>query len=132
LWRADAHVAYEEAALYNAGFSNGKPDVEAVRGGHAQNVSLPLTAPALVLWVDILGIRAGDQIRFRIFGPDGAVVLDKERRVGQTQARRFFHAGQRLRSKAWSSGAYTGQITLTRTLDGHPMEYSVNRTVTIQ
>ena len=76
LWRAAAHVSYEDVALYNAGFSDGKPDVEAIRGGNVQSVSLPPTAPALVLWVDILGVQSGDQVRFRILGPDGRVILE--------------------------------------------------------
>jgi murein DD-endopeptidase MepM/ murein hydrolase activator NlpD len=132
LWRADAHAVYEEVALYNAGFSDGKPDVEAIRSGRVRDQPFQPTAPALVLWVDLLGVQADDRVRFRVVGPDGGVVLDKEQRVDRTQARRFSYAGQRLRSNAWSSGPYTGQVTLTRTLDGHVTEYSVNRTVTIQ
>jgi Peptidase family M23 len=132
LWQAGAHVSYEEVALYNAGFWDGQPDVEAVRSGRVQDGSLPPTAPALVLWVDIFGVRAGDRVRFRITGPDGQVILDKEDPVGRTQARRFIFAGQRLRAKAWASGSYHGQVTLTRALEGRPVEHSINRTVTIQ
>ena len=132
LWRADAHVAYEEVALYNAGFAGSRPDVEAIRSGRVQDAPLPPTAPALVLWVDILGVQSDDRLRFRIIGPDGQVVLDKERRVDRTQARRFMFAGQRLRTDAWPSGSYSGQVTLTRTLDDSPMERSITRTVTVQ
>ena len=132
LWRVDAHVVYEEVALYNAGFSGEKPDVEAVRGGSVQNTSLLPTAPALVLWVDAFGVQSGDLFRFRILGPDGRVILDKEEPVGRTQARRFLFAGQRRQATAWPPGSYSGQVTLTRMLDGHPMERSVSRTVMIQ
>jgi murein DD-endopeptidase len=132
LWHADAHVAYEEVALYNAGFSDRRPDIEAIRNGRVQQTALSPTATVLVLWVEMLGVQAGDQVRFRISGPDGQVILDKEEPVSRTQARRFVFAGQRLRSNAWAPGTYSGQVTLTRVLDGHLMEYSVNRTVTIQ
>jgi len=131
LWRADAHVAYEDVALYNAGFWDGQPDVEAIRNGRMQNGPLPSTAAALFLWVDLLGVQAGDRVRFRISGPDGRVILDKEEPVSRTQARRFIFSGKRLQANAWSSGTYSGQITLTRTLDGQPMEHSVGRTVLI-
>jgi hypothetical protein len=132
LWRADAHVAYEDVALYNAGFWDGPPDVEAIRSGKLQKGPFPPTATALVLWVEMLGVQADDRIRFRITGPDGRAVLDKEERVGRTQARRFMFAGQRREVTAWALGIYSGQVTLTRALDGHLMERSINRTVTIQ
>jgi hypothetical protein len=40
--------------------------------------------------------------------------------------------GRRLQANAWSSGTDSGQVTLTRELNGHPMERSISRTVTIQ
>ena len=132
LWRADAHVAYEDVALYNAGFSDSRPDAEAIRNGHVLDSSLPPTATALFLWVDLLGVQAGDRIRFRISGPDGQVLLDKEEPASRTQARRLIFSGKRLQANAWSSGTYSGQITLTRTLDGRAVERSVSRTVMIQ
>ena len=93
---------------------------------------LPPTAPGLVLWADMLGVQAGDRVRFRIVGPDGGTVLDKEERLGRTQARRFLFAGQRRRADVWSPGAYVGHVTLMRALDGQQVERSVTRTVTIR
>ena len=132
LWRADVHISYEYVALYNAGFWDGQPDVEAIRNGRVSNRPLPPTATALVLWVDVFGIQAGDLVRFRIIGPDGKAILDKEEPVDRTQARRFMFAGQRRRADTWSPGTYSGQITLTRALDGHLVERSISRTLTIQ
>ena len=132
LWRADAHVAYEEVALYNAGFSDGRPDVEAIRSGRVQQVALSPTATALVLWVEMLGVQAGDQVRFRVTGPDGQLVLDKVDRVTRTQARRFSYAGQRLLSSSWTPGTYSGQVMLSRMLDGQSIERSVSRAVMVQ
>ncbi|HEX3203965.1 MAG TPA: M23 family metallopeptidase [Nitrospiraceae bacterium] len=132
IWRTDAHVAYEEVALYNAGFWNGEPDVDVIREGREQDESLPPTSKALVLWVDILGIQAGDRVHFRMSGPDGQVILDKDERVDRTQARRFIYAGRRLQTSAWPSGTYTGQITLTRAVDGHPLKESLTRAVRVR
>ena len=132
LWQADAHVAYEEVALYNAGFWDDQPDVEAIRSGRVSDRPLPPTVTTLVLWVDVFGVQAGDRVRFRIIGPDGQAILDKEEPVDRTQARRFMFAGQRRRVDAWSSGSYSGQVTLTRALDGQLMERSINRTLTIR
>ena len=132
LWRADVNISYEYVALYNAGFWDGQPDVEAIRNGRVSNRPLPPTATALVLWVDVFGMQAGDLVRFRIIGPDGKAILDKEEPVDRTQARRFMFAGQRRRADTWSPGTYSGQITLTRALDGHLVERSISRTLTIQ
>ena len=132
LLRADAHVAYEDVALYNAGFSDSRPDVEAIRSGRLKDGSLSPIAAALVLWVDVFGVQAGDRVRFRINGPEGRVILDKEELVSRTQARRFMFAGQRRQGNGWLPGTYSGQVTLVRTVDGHPTERSVSRTATIQ
>jgi Peptidase family M23 len=132
LWRADAHAAYEHVALYSAGFWNEKPDVDRIRAGHIQDGSLLPTSKALVLWVDIFGVQAGDGVRFLVHGPDGGVVLDKEERVDRTQARRFAYAGRRLQRSVWPSGVYSGDVTLTRTVDGARMQWTVTRTVAVR
>ena len=132
LWQADAHVAYEDVALYNAGFWDDQPEVEAIRRGRVSERPLPPTATALVLWVDVFGVQAGDLVRFRIIGPDGQAILDKEESVDRTQARRFIFAGQRRRAGTWSPGTYSGQVTLKRAFDGHLVERSISRTVKIQ
>jgi len=132
LWQADAHAVYEDVALYNAGFAGSIPDEEAIRSGRMQDESLPQTAAALFLWVEMFGVQAGDQVHLRITGPDGHMMLDKEERVDRAQARRFMFAGERRQVYGWPSGIYSGQITLTRALDGQVMEQSVSRTVIIQ
>jgi len=132
LWRADAHAGYEEAALYNAGFWDETPDVEAIREGKRLEGTLTATSPALVLWVDIFGIRAGDRVRFRIDGPDGRLVLDKEEQIHRTQARRFIYAGRRRQGNVWPSGVYRGEVRLMRTTDREPMQWSVARTISLQ
>ena len=132
LWHDDTHAAYEHTALYNAGFWNDQPDVDRIRAGHRQDESLSPTSKALVVWVDIFGVQAGDRVRFLIHGPDGGVVLDKEERVDRSQARRFAYAGRRLEKGVWPSGIYSGDVTLTRTVDGQRMQRTVTRTVAVR
>ncbi|TAJ34889.1 MAG: M23 family peptidase [Nitrospirae bacterium] len=130
LWRQDQAVAYEEVALVNAGFSPGQPDIAAIRNGDGSEATLPSTAQAVVLWVDILGVQAGDRVRFRIHGPDQALVFEQEQPIERTQARRFAFAGTRRRAEVWPAGVYTGQVTLIR-LQGDEPEHTMTRTVTI-
>lgn len=132
LWRADLSVPYEEVALYNAGFSADKPDLAAIRRGEVEDGPLPSTAPALVLWVDIFGVEAGDRLAFRVIGPDGKLVLEEEQKIEKTQARRFAYVGKRLKKDAWPAGTYTGVVSLTRTVEGGEFRREVTRTATIR
>jgi hypothetical protein len=132
LWRADLSVPYEEVALYNAGFSAGKPDMAAIRNGKRDDGPLVATAPALVLWVDIFGVEAGDKLWFLITGPDGKPIFEHVEQIEKTQARRFVFAGKKLTVPTWPAGSYTGRATLMRKMDGHEMKSEVTRTVTIR
>ena len=132
LWRADAQVAYEEVALYNAGIAGGPPNIEMIRSGHADSLTPNAQSPALILWVDIFGVEVGDQIRFRLIGPDNTLVFENEQRVDRRQARRFVYAGTKRQSVSWAAGVYTGQVTLKRAEQGRTAEHSISRTITIQ
>lgn len=132
LWHADAHVAYEEVALYNAGIASGPPNVEMIRSGHADSVTPNAQSSALVLWVDILGVEAGDRIQFRILGPENRLVFENEQRVDRRQARRFVYAGKKRQGVIWPSGTYTGQVTLKKNENGGSREYRISRSTMIQ
>ncbi|MBM4122533.1 MAG: M23 family metallopeptidase [Nitrospira sp.] len=132
LWRADLSVPYEEVALYNAGFSAGKPDMAAIRNGKRDDGPLAATAPALVLLVDIFGVEAGDKLWFLITDPDGKPIFEHVEQIEKTQARRFVFAGKKLTIPSWPTGTYTGRATLTRKMDGQEMKSDITRTVTIR
>jgi hypothetical protein len=132
LWRADAQVVYEEIALYNAGIAGGPPNVEMIRSGHADSLTPNGQSSALVLWVDIMGVEAGDQIQFRLIGPDSKLVFENEQRVDRRQARRFVYSGKKRQGAFWLAGTYTGHVTLKRDENGKVAEYRISRTVTIR
>ncbi len=132
LWRAGQPVSYEPVAFYNAGFAAGEPNVEAIRKGERTEGPLPSTVPALVLWVDMLGVQAGDQLRFRIVGPDEKMVLDEEQTIEKTQARRFAFMGKKRAPQPWPAGTCTGLVTLTRAAEGAELTREATRTVTVR
>ncbi len=129
LWRDPARPGYEPVALYNAGFATSPPDIEAIRAGTRDDGPYAPDTPALVLWVDMFGVRAGDRVRLRIEAPDGSVLLDTEQPVERTQARRFVFVGVRLRTARWMPGEHVGTITLRRAGDG--VERSLRRTLEV-
>lgn len=132
LWRDDLNLAYETIALYNAGFASGAPDIEAIRRGEPVAQPFSLNAPALVLWVDMLGVEVGDRLQFRITQSDGRAVFEGEQKIEKTQARRFVYAGIRRKANAWTAGTYTGELTHTRVAEGQSLINRVMTTVVLR
>lgn len=131
MWRANQPVLYEPFALYHAGIAGNAPPIDAVRAGSIGDQLASATSAALVLWVDMLGVVAGDRVRFHLTGPDGLVVLDHETTIPKTQARYFAFAGARRHTDIWRPGTYRGEITLVRVSQGQPLRGAVQRTMTI-
>ncbi len=135
LWKPDVleKLAYRPTALYNAGFATAAPKPKAMRDGRYRDKVLPRETPALVLWVDMFGIRAGDTLTFSITAPDGKRILKNSRTIKKTQARRPAYAGVRRTKPPWPAGVYKGEIRLVREngLDGRE-EYSTTRQVTLR
>ena len=129
LWR-DPSVTYEDVALYHAGFASEEPQINAIRRGNAVTEQLSADAAALVLWVDLFGVQAEDQLRFRITAPDGRILLDREERIDRTQARRFMYVGIKRQGLPWPSGTYHGALQLHRGRGEHA--YIRTRNVTVQ
>lgn len=127
LWRSDLDLAYETVALYNAGFAAGKPDIATIRNGAPTAKPFPVNAPALVLWVDMFGVEAGDRVKFRITQPDGRELFAGEQQIEKTQARRFAYIGIRRTGLDWPVGIYTGEVTHTRIESRQP---TTNKIVT--
>ena len=132
LWRDDLNLAYETVALYNAGFASGAPDIEAIRRGEPGAQRFSVNAPALVVWVDMLGVEVGDRLQFRITQSDGRAVFVGDQKIEKTQARRFVYAGIRRKANAWTAGTYTGEVTHTRVAEGQSLIKRVMTTVVVR
>jgi hypothetical protein len=132
MWHTNQAVSYEPFALYHAGVAGSPPEIDAIRAGKMEDPPPSRTSAALVLWVDILGVEAGDRVRFHLTGPDGVVVLDHMTAIAKTQARHFAYAGARRKADPWPPGTYRGEITLVRDSQGQVLRGSVQRTITIR
>jgi hypothetical protein len=119
-------------ALYHAGFADDPPDVAMIRQGVQPIASLAPDALAMLLWVDIVGVQAGDVLRFQLINLFGRVIMDREQSFARTQARRFACLGLRRSAAAWSVGPYVGTITLTRKKDDQLVQRSVTRTMNVE
>ncbi len=135
LWKPDVleTLAYRPTALYNGGFAATAPKPKAMRDGRYQDKVLPRKAPALVLWVDMFGVKAGDKLTLSITGPGGKKILKYSNTIKKTQARRYAYAGVRRKMALWPGGVYKGEIRLVR--ENGPKgreEYSTTRQVTLR
>ena len=135
LWKPGVleKLAYRPTALYNGGFAPTAPKPKAIRDGRYRDTVLPRKAPALVLWVDIFWVKAGDKLMLGITGPNGETILKYSKTIEKTQARRYAYAGVRRKTALWAAGVYKGEIRLVREngLDGRE-EYSITREVTLR
>ena len=116
LWRAEVMAAldYQPVVLTNAGVATAAPEMEDVARGWHQRATLPVTAPALVLWVEGYWLEAGDRAHLTLTGPDGSAVVDHTVELEKGWRRWFQFAGAKRPGAAWPPGSYRGEITLER------------------
>jgi hypothetical protein len=115
LWRAEvaADLPYAPGAVYNTGFAPEAPDAQGVRSGRYRNAGvLSAGARALVFYVEVFGVSAGDSLDLRLIGPDGATLAQRHVPIAEPQARRFAYIGVRRTAAAWTPGVYRGEARL--------------------
>ena len=133
LWQPDALalLAYQGAALYNAGFADEAPLGENIIEGRYRRASFPQDAPALVFWMEAFGVRAGDRLRVRLEGPSGTVAENDEV-LTKDQARRWAFVGRKRPGAGWPAGRYRGEAILRRETPSGPMSWRISRSVSVR
>ena len=116
LWQKQAlkSLTGETTAIYNLGFSGSAPKPMAARAGFLDGVGLSRKSSALVMWVDVYWIEAGDRLTIEIIGPDGKVFVKRSTVLKKAVARHFAFVGKKRKLRLWAAGAYRGRIKLVR------------------
>ncbi len=119
LWSEAAleHLPYRPTGLLNAGFAPTPAKPEAARHGAYAAMVLPVDSAALVFWVDLFGVQAGDEETIRLLGPDGAELANVKRSIPKSGAVAFRSVGKKRKS-AWAPGLYHAEYRLARLIDG--------------
>ena len=106
LWQASEDLAsYSPTIIHRAGLTTVAPEkVRALHEGYPPVA--PVTAPALVGYVIILGALSGTMIDTTITGPDGSILFRDQRSLDEDRARYFAYAGERRMTEAWMPGVY--------------------------
>lgn len=104
---------YAPGGVLSAGFSTRVPAFDEIKAGESHTETLPGSAPALVVWGYMFGVKTGDTVRLRFTGP-GGFEFDHAVGVERTQALAFRAAGKRSPQAGWRAGVYDGVIELQR------------------
>jgi murein DD-endopeptidase MepM/ murein hydrolase activator NlpD len=116
LWTkaAAASLAYSPTDIIAAGFAADRPEPLAMRSRTEEITKLPVTSNALVFWVDVSGVQAGDMELFVVTAPDGTSLLRTEKPIEKAALSWFSFAGKKRTSPSWASGNYVASYELRR------------------
>lgn len=106
-------LPYKAGAVLNSGFTGAAVAMAAVEA-RAQPAATP-TSDALVAYVRLIGLEAGDVLEIAVTGPDGrpltSTVLPP---LDANKAEWLAHVGARRPAEGWRHGAYTASLAVRR------------------
>jgi murein DD-endopeptidase MepM/ murein hydrolase activator NlpD len=105
--------AYVRGAVLQAGFAPGPVTMDQAQGGGVAGPTRQ--SPALVAWVQAIGLEAGDVRRLTLVAPDGSIVADgTEPPLDRDKAQVIQFAGRKMRGPGWTPGTYRARFIVTR------------------
>jgi hypothetical protein len=118
LWSPAARLskAYVPSEVLNAGFATAPVTMEAAsETGSDQTPRPSRTAPALVAFVQSIGLKAGDVQKLSLRAPGGALLAENAAApLPRDQAQSILYAGRKRPVEGWASGAYSARYTVQR------------------
>lgn len=118
LWAADSGLtgAYRPGEVLLTGFSTGPVTVASAREhGEAQQPAPDKSAPALVAFVQAMGLKAGDVQRLIVTGPDGSVLADNRAKpLESDKAEWLIFTGRKRPATGWQAGRYEARYEVVR------------------
>lgn len=114
LWaaRTSREIGYVSTAIVSAGLSSIVPPravAERIQGQKLAGANAPI-----ILWVDVIGAKAGDVQEFFVTGPDGRSVHEQQLVVAGGGLSWFAYSGKRAPAAGWPAGRYIGRYVLKR------------------
>lgn len=121
---------YHPTMLLGDGFVSAAPDKTTMRDTPANRTTLEANAPALIYWVDLMGLQAGDVLTIRITRPDGSIYAEQSSKVTGSKAQFFSFIGKRNHAPLLA-GNYKALLKLQRAGSANPVIESV-REISVQ
>lgn len=115
-------LAYRAGTVLNAGFSGGPVSMAAVEA-EATGVA-SAQGDALVAWVRVIGLDAGDVQSLVLRTPDGRILAaSRQAPLTKPRAQALMFVGKKRPAEGWPSGTYVATFSLLRA-DGSAAEHS--------
>jgi len=118
LWSPAAGLddAYRAGEVFNAGFATGPVTMAAVRENGADQQPRPSRdGPALVAFVQAIGLKRGDVQQLKLTAPDGSPMGNNGGKpLDRDKAETIFFAGKKRSGAEWPSGRYTADYVVLR------------------
>lgn len=114
LWKD--RIAYQSGQVFVAGFATRVPTMaEAQRDGADQRPLPTRTGPALVAFVQAIGLSEGDLQQITITGPDMRTVVDsKAAPLDHDKAQWIIGVGRKTPAGGWQPGIYQARYAVRR------------------
>lgn len=111
LWSAQEVNAYHSREILNAGFSGAPPSMEDVVEHGARVAPRPaVTSGALVAFVQVMGLKAGDIQRLVLRSPSGQTLASNEAQaLARDQAQSLLFVGKKKPADGWQPGRYKAE-----------------------
>jgi len=117
LWHPALHaqLAYQERAVLNAGFANGPVTMELIEDGSADKEVPSASSAAIVAFVRVIGLKAGDAQQLAIKDPPGNVIAENRAPQLQTNKAQFMlFTGKKRPATGWDRGTYKATYVVER------------------
>jgi hypothetical protein len=114
LWKPEVLniLRYIPTGILLAGWASETPDWNKARNG--EYPELGSDAAALVFWIELFGVQAGDRQTFEMFDPQGRQLLKSESTISGNKAAWLGYAGKPRPHQGWMTGIYRAEYRLER------------------
>jgi hypothetical protein len=127
-----AKLAYRPTDIFAIGFRDSAPDKALAKLGTIENAPITRTSPALLFWVGMFGVHAGDRYEITLSDPDGRLIAQTEMQFEKNQARRFAWIGKRRQVSRWPPGRYVGRVTISHNSAGGTQLFSREQEIEVR
>lgn len=118
MWAVTSGLArgYQAGAVLNAGFATGPVTMAAAQEyGEDQQPRPSRASPALVAFVQSIGLQGGDVQHLTVTAPDGtAFAENRAQPLDRDKAQTILFAGKKLRAASWPAGRYAAHYQVLR------------------
>ena len=115
LWQDEAAKAlhYTNGEAINAGFAADVPSLTSLEEQSAP-AAPNSTSKALVFFASFINLRAGDQVKIEVTGPEGFMAGETSKPLERNKATWLSYGGKKLTKSAWPKGSYAGTALVLR------------------